>query len=363
MTNTDVSALTDRDLEVELVRLAGAERSATVALLIHLGEFDARRLYEPAGFPSLFAYCLEVLRLSRDATYNRIEASRAARRFPAILDRLSCGALTLTTARLLARRLTEENADELLAAAAGKTREDVEELLARRCPSPDVASSVRKLPATPPGVVALHSDPRAAATLVGVPPVMPSGTATAAARPVTVRPLAPERYEVRFTAGAETRALLRRAQDLLADAVPSADLDEVFRRSLKVLVENLERRKFAASDAPRGSRGQADDSRHVPAVVKRFAWTRDGGRCAFVSRNGRRCDARRHLQFHHVAPYAAGGKPTVENIQLRCRAHNNYEARVFYGPMREYAGGGAARPGTSPVAAPFRVAAPGGKPG
>jgi hypothetical protein len=29
-----------------------------------------------------------------------------------------------------------------------------------------------------------------------------------------------------------------------------------------------------------------------------------------------------------------GGKATVDNIQLRCRAHNRYEADLFYGPMR-----------------------------
>ena len=35
---------------------------------------------------------------------------------------------------------------------------------------------------------------------------------------------------------------------------------------------------------------------------------------------------------HHVIPHAAGGRPTVENIQLRCRAHNGYEVDLFFGP-------------------------------
>src|SRR5450432_2731246 len=65
-------------------RLAGNEREATAALIIHLGELDVRRLYEGAGFPSLFQYCVTVLHLSEGATYNRIETARAARRFPAI---------------------------------------------------------------------------------------------------------------------------------------------------------------------------------------------------------------------------------------------------------------------------------------
>jgi hypothetical protein len=43
-----------------------------------------------------------------------------------------------------------------------------------------------------------------------------------------------------------------------------------------------------------------------------------------------------------VIPYAVGGKPTVDNIQLRCRAHNRYEATLFFGPGREYGGLGEA---------------------
>jgi hypothetical protein len=329
MTIVTVSTLGDRELEAELARLVRGEREAMVALLVHLGEFDARRLHEPAGFSSLFRYCVEVLSLSEDATYNRIEAARATRRFPEILDLLASGALSLTTARLLARKLTDANHSESLEAASGKTKEEVEALLAGWFPRPDVADSVRKCPGTTSAALAPQPTAQSPAPAVSV-------TATPPTPRPTVRALASERYEIRFTARVETRKLLRTAQDLIADSVADADLDGVFHRALELLVADLERRKCAATVRPRPSRGQADDSRHIPADVKRIVWSRDGGRCAFVSRSGRRCEARRHLHFHHVVPYAAGGEPTADNIQMRCRAHNNYEARVFYGPMREY---------------------------
>jgi hypothetical protein len=41
------------------------------------------------------------------------------------------------------------------------------------------------------------------------------------------------------------------------------------------------------------------------------------------------------LEFHHVEPYAVGGQATPENIELRCRAHNWYEAQLFFGADRE----------------------------
>jgi len=168
----------------------------------------------------------------------------------------------------------------------------------------------------------------------------------------TVRPIAAERYEVRFTATAETREKLRFAQDLLGHAVPSGDLAQVFDRALTALVHERVRRKFAATPHPRGSRGQAKDCDYVPADVRRTVYVRDGGRCAFLSVEGHRCGERRFIEFHHVIPRAAGGQATVENIQLRCRPHNGHEVDLFFGPGKrrlrgDAAGGASTRPGTS----------------
>jgi hypothetical protein len=61
---------------------------------------------------------------------------------------------------------------------------------------------------------------------------------------------------------------------------------------------------------------------------------RDLGRCAFVARSGHRCNERRFVEFHHVDPYALGGEATVDGIQLRCRTHNAYEGRLYFGDRR-----------------------------
>ncbi len=347
---THASHLDNTELTAELGRLAGFEREATAALIVHLAEFDARRLFEGAGYSSLFKYGVEVLHLSEDAVNNRIKAARAAREYPVIIDLLESGALSPTTVRLLAPRLTLENHQELLAAASGKGKQAVEELLARRFPQPDVPARVRRVPSLPASpmadVAATGATPTACPPVAGceplaaaTPPVVSRAEAplalpvpAAAAPRATVRPLAPERYEIPFTASADMREKLRLAQDLLGHAIPSGDLAQVFDRALTLLVADLSRKKFAATGRPRRSRGQSADSRNIPAEVKRLVDRRDERRCGFVAPNGRRCDERRFLEFHHVVPYAAGGQPTVENIQLRCRAHNGYETDLFYGP-------------------------------
>src|SRR2546426_208064 len=139
--------LSEAGLVAGVKPLAGCGREPTASLLACLGELDARRLYLAASFSSLFTYCCAVLHLSEPAAYNRIEAARAARRFPAILQMLGEGSLSLASVRLLSSHLTAENHQELLAAAKGKSKRQVEESLVQYFPRPDVPPSVRKLPA------------------------------------------------------------------------------------------------------------------------------------------------------------------------------------------------------------------------
>lgn len=82
-------ALSDSQLLVEVRRLVGTERQATARLIVALGELDARRLYLGEGCSSLFTCCTQVLHLSEHAAYGRIEAARAARKWPVVQELLA----------------------------------------------------------------------------------------------------------------------------------------------------------------------------------------------------------------------------------------------------------------------------------
>ena len=58
---------------------------------------------------------------------------------------------------------------------------------------------------------------------------------------------------------------------------------------------------------------------------------RDGGRCAYRDRYGRRCGRRHDLEFHHKRPFARGGDHSPANLTLMCRAHNTLLAEQDYG--------------------------------
>src|SRR5690606_17450307 len=135
-------ALSDQDLLATVRRLARDERRATAALIASLAELDARRLFLGEGCSSLFTYCTRVLRLSEHAAYGRIEAARAARKFPIVLDRLADGSLTLTAVGLLAPHLTAENHLALLDAARHRSKREVQAQVAALRPQPAVAPTV-----------------------------------------------------------------------------------------------------------------------------------------------------------------------------------------------------------------------------
>jgi hypothetical protein len=339
-----VAGLSDQDLLMRLKLLAGREREATVELVAHLAALDSRpAVYAAQGHGSLFSYCTQVLRLSEDAACNRIEAARACRRFPVILDRLTSGEVTLTSVRLLGRHLTPENHQAVLANANGRSRQQIEALVAELAPRPDIPTSVRRLP-----TFTMTATPSEAASGVTSEPT-PAATPSPAALSPTPRPIvqatAPERYRVQFTIGAETHEKLRRLQGLLRREIPDGDPGIIFDRALTLLLERVEKRKLGAAARPRprgpirpgtdkSVRRAAVRSRDVPREVKRVVWRRDGGQCAFVSPSGRRCSERTFLEFHHVWPHAKQGPATFENISLRCWRHNQYEAELIFGPRR-----------------------------
>jgi HNH endonuclease len=313
--------LSDHELVAEVTRLAAAESKSTAALVSVLAEFDARRLYLGQGCWSMFTYCTQVLHLAEHAAYNRIEAARAARRFPIIRELLTEGRIHLSAVRLLAPHLTDANHVDVLREASHRSKRDVEEIVARLQPRADVAPTIRKLPP-----VLMH---RPTQPVSEQPAEVAASKIDASPTGAKTEPLAPGRYKVQFTVTQDTYGKLRRVQDLLRHRLPNGDPAAIFDQAISLLLETLERRKLAATDRPRDAAPASNHSRQVPASVRRGVWARDGGRCRFEGPAGR-CEETGFLEFHHVVPYASGGATTVENLELRCAAHNRYEAEQHF---------------------------------
>jgi hypothetical protein len=369
----DLAQLSDDVLLVSLKRLTGTSNELTAQLLAHLGEVEARGIHRNMACATLYTYCVYELRMSEDEAQRRCRAARLCRQFPMLLAMLADASIHLTGILLLGPHLTDENHAELLARARYRTKREIEKLVAEVAPRDDVPARIEPLHVAP-RAAADHATMMAAlcrpvrdlapgngrgeapvgalgeielASESSLPP--PQATAPAAEPPLTPA----LHYKVQFTADQEYMSLLEEARDLLAHINPTRDFVEVQRRALEVLVSQLrkrkhaaragaaleraepsvemcENRKAAAPTAPSASYREhaatasapAKRSRRPSAAVARAVWQRDRSRCTYLDARGQRCRETSMLEYHHEQAWALGGDTTLNNLSLRCAAHN-----------------------------------------
>jgi len=347
VTMLSLKSVRDEDLLRQLFELVKQSRGVEAEVVARIGEVELRRLYAQAACSSMFEYCRRILGLRENEAYLRITVARAAREHPALLEMLRDGRLHLSGIARLAPHLTRPNAEAVLKRACGMSHREIRELVCELEPRPDVATSLRKLPERPasgsgsllqlgaprvePDTVNLESDAVTLESRVDAPTCTP---VAAPVRPPVVEPLAPTRYQVRFTASAELREKLERLQALMRFSVPDGDLARIIEIAVTEKLARVEAKRFGKTKAPRmdlAATNMTPSSRHIPAAVRRLVHERDGGRCAYRDKYGRRCDKRHDLEFHHKHPFARGGDHSPANLTLMCRAHNTLVAEQDYG--------------------------------
>jgi hypothetical protein len=177
--------LSDAALLSGLRALVATDRETTARLLAHIAEVDARDLCRPAGYSSTHVYCVRVLHLADEVAFKRIRAARLGRRYPQVLDAIADGRLHVTGVAMLAPHVTDDNVDEVIAAATRRTRSELEILVARLAPRPDLPTRIRALPARRDQPRQPQLDPVPAHA-----PADPTGV-TAVAPPLELAPVTP----------------------------------------------------------------------------------------------------------------------------------------------------------------------------
>ena len=338
------SHFSNHELLLDFNACVTRDHKSFAVLLTRIAEIDERRLYRPEGYSCMKDFLVGRMRLTEDAAFKRLTAARLARQYIGILVALSDGRLTLRAVLMLGRHLHPSNADQLVRAALDKTRFELEVLLAERFPRPDLPERLEAVPPpTPltawsaPGLARPLAPERVEATIpdwlshdegTPTPPLAPERVESIPRQ--RIAPLSPQRFGFQFTGDQETRELYEQFRALMSHEIPSGEMALVFKRALEIAVAERAKRKFAATDHPGHSRGSSNP-RYIPTAVRRAVCERDQERCAFVSESGKRCDERRFLEYDHIEPVARGGKSTVVNVRLLCRAHNQHAAERTYG--------------------------------
>ena len=213
----------------------------------------------------------ELLHLSEAEAYLRIAVARASRRFPELLAMLGDGRLHLSGIARLAPHLDADNFAAVTGRAQHRSKREIDKLVAELSPRPDTPARIRKLPAR---VVASASSEQLRPERVegsGPAQILTEGAPLVPRMAPATPPIVPTR-----PARLEPIAPSRYKVEFTA----SAELHDKLTRAQALL-------RHRDPDSPSG--------------------------------------------YHHVHPYALGGDHSLETIELRCRAHNAYQAELDYG--------------------------------
>jgi hypothetical protein len=373
----NLKTFSDAHLLDETQRLCRLERKTTLEILHYLREIETRALFARTH-SSLFEFCTQELGFSEDQASRRISAMRLLREVPEMEAQVATGELKIsqlaqvrsmvrTEKKETGRALPLEEVTQLLTQVAGLSTRETDRVLLAHSP-------------------ALQEKRRTEERVREVTPELTSITFVADSELSSLLQEAKLLLSHNANPNPSTAEVMKRALQAWINAAkkkrgdgtqqndsalfPSApsgsgilngrgdqNVSGRFRRTRRMseprgLLESPPRKKLrippAPSEntranpppAPAATRGALQQpqarTRFIPAAVRREVFHRAGGQCQHLQEtpNGPvRCPSGHALEVHHVHLFAKGGENTLENLELRCRVHNEAQARWDFGVL------------------------------
>ncbi len=232
-----------------------------------------KRVFAELNYADIFDYCEQRLKLSRAQSYYFKSVAEKSDQVPEINQAIQQGELSLSQARRIVTVITPENKNEWIEKAKTLKQTDLE----------------REVNLFNPKAYAKAS-------------------------------------ELKVKVTKETESDIQVIREILAQKLKrQPSLDEVVAYMAKLCREKLDPEKKAERARKVIFLGNAKAGRHViPDSVKHQVVKRAGWRCSFRSEDGRRCEQKRWLDFHHIIEVGNGGLNTPENLTILCSSHHSY---------------------------------------
>jgi len=284
-----LNRLSDKDLLSRTQRLRKKEQKLLLELLLHIAEVDARKLYRDAGYSSLYSYLIEGLKYSESASHRRIQVARAVQKFPDLLEALRHETLSFSAVYEISRVVTHENVGQLVHECTGRSRADVERVIALlgfggatpgertervqilKATSSEAASQILLVDSNAPTNSNDDSNPTSAAEVE-----------------------VPLKYRVTLEVDEEFIQLYQKVKAISGGRRMEGALKKSMREYLKQndpQERELRRQKRKAKREEkefdfREVKRSVVNPRYIPLAVRDTVFMRDAGRCTYVSKSG-----------------------------------------------------------------------------
>ena len=265
------------------------------ALLAHLMEMRRKRVFVELNCSGIFDYCHNVLKLSRAQSYYFKNVAETSEKVPELKTAVTTGELSLSQARRITPVITPQNHAHWINEA-------------KKLPQAELEKKVTE--------------------------VNPS------ARPrEKIKPIAKDLSHLNVTINNDTEMDLLALKEIVSQKLGrNAALSDVVafaaRETRKKYDPEQKAKRAQNSKSVSSGNSPVKSSHDIAQSVKHEVVKREGFQCSQRGPDGKRCQAKRWLHFHHLKSVASGGKNTADNLTLLCSAHHRalHNGRIKAGP-------------------------------
>ena len=150
-----------------------------------------------------------------------------------------------------------------------------------------------------------------------------------------IKPVAPERSELRVGISVDLEKRLRRVREVLSHAKRTpVTLEMALEEMASFFLERKD--PVEKAERARGNKKTAPSSgRSMPASVRHEVNRRDSGKCQASLPNQQPCGSSLWVEQHHILPKARGGPNTLENLITLCSQHHKMQHALAIGSSRQ----------------------------
>jgi hypothetical protein len=280
------------NIHENLKSLVEKERYYTFEILKQLNELDCERLFCELGYSSLFDYCTRELKYSSDQACRRIASARLLRKTPEIAKKVEEGKLTLTHL---------SKASSLFSKVEMNQSEKIELFSRLEETSNNVCEKIIREIAP-----ILHVQEK-------------------------IKPVQKNLHEIKFYVDDELLAKIEKIKKIARKNKMDEVLNFLCEKYLTAENKKEEKMQKRQEKIITPTVQGKTTTRYIPVDIKRSVLKRANHRCEFIAANGKRCDGSYKLEYAHLIPYSHGGKTTIENLKMYCKAHNQFDAIQVFG--------------------------------
>jgi 5-methylcytosine-specific restriction endonuclease McrA len=296
--------MTNRELGVELGKLAREERRITNEILKLINVALERRAFLEHGFPSVFEWLVRGFGYSHSGAFRRIEAARMLKSVSDVAKKLESGELNLTTLskaqtairaqeKASGQKVTFVEKEKIVEQIENKSAQEAEQILCSLLPEAKLhVQQERKF-------------------------VVDENTT---------------RHSMNFSK--EMSEDLKRAKDLLSHKFPNASDADILAYALKVLLDKTDPLRKSTSAAVSDCVAAAASKRVTKSHARRMVLKSTNGGCAYRDPlTGQVCGSHHQIELDHITPKALGGTDDPDNLRPLCKQHNLLMAEHVFGKV------------------------------